>query len=522
LNKNRIVTRFWLKLKRGGKLTDKIPIKNMEIRLKVDFQGNKICQFSLAAMKVDWHDGTDGGEPIESFHGNGWVSFAQITWLFIAHKVERDIGSINKDSIQELMRKLGRRGKSGNRALRSLFGSANEGDGRCWLVDVFLYPASSPAFTLKLNPAIIPPSLVQVFVNEVKATIAQLTQILDEIDPQGNLKSSVVPRESPTSQVSASRPNEMITLLQPDAFGSGVENGTEAVTQFSEFSKEAGAKPSPLAAFDYKFPDVQNDSAVAGIVKVCEALLASNRMLDSMHEARERCIIKCVEDALDISFTFAGYSEKRIGEILTKKEAYQRGLEFTNDYSEFRSLLYRIQRVNPEFLRYAFVGDVRIGASAIFAITDDAYDATIRKEREMFSYTDIDIVPFSNNLVLLFLAEDVDPQDIGLSDDARKQRMIAWFILHHAILIDPTRKDVPIRTISYEIISANTQRLQGMGFTPVHSYLGPSGREISVVVFDPTKKNNSTLALGVIQTLVREMRAHSDEFFKRRAASSFD
>jgi hypothetical protein len=150
--------------------------------------------------------------------------------------------------------------------------------------------------------------------------------------------------------------------------------------------------------------------------------------------------------------------------------------------------------VNEEFVQYALArSGERIGYTSAYAITDDAYEATLRGERGTFEHQPGEIVPSSNNIVLNCFVEFHNAGQ-HMRNFSKRLAVQSSFLSQIARLLDPTVRR-PIRCVTYTIAPDNNKRLYRLGFQDVK---GSDGKTLvlkgeyncnySVVEFDPTTR----------------------------------
>ena len=202
-------------------------------------------------------------------------------------------------------------------------------------------------------------------------------------------------------------------------------------------------------------------------------------------------------------------------EPLLDEEAVEIARQYLREPEELLSNFYaKIITINPDFVRYAYTEEgQRLGLTAALAISDDAYEATIRGGRGPFDFTMNDIVPRSNNIVMLSYAETPNDNMKFMSLLNRRIRLQAKMMQQVALLLDPPMTR-PIRLLSFDIIPANSKRLKMTGFCPATDKYGQEitvdyfNGPVRVLDFDPAKRNlfagNSMMLIDKALRVIRK------------------
>lgn len=268
----------------------------------------------------------------------------------------------------------------------------------------------------------------------------------------------------------------------------------------------------------YVQPDKTNDPSMLGIGAISGAVAHTVFKIGSRDPAFDSHLAYLdgetgLLDYERIVFTDRGFSGLQRGEQISVQQAYERGkAEFPPDANgALTAYVARLINVNPDFVRYALTTDgERIGVSCAYAITDEAYADTLAGKHDLYSYQDEDIVPLSNNVVLLTLAEthDVASMRNGLW---RRKSLIGSLLYQIASIIDLDNRR-PVRTISYEITTANTKRLRKMGYRHVATISRPPAPNYNVVAYNPLEQSFSMKFVAMIlDDFVWRVRASIEE-----------
>jgi hypothetical protein len=217
-----------------------------------------------------------------------------------------------------------------------------------------------------------------------------------------------------------------------------------------------------------------------------------------------------VEQLLHIAVGFAMSSK---GEKLTLQEAEDRAREKIREpRGHLASQFEKLFEINPNFIRYVLTGSEKLGVHCMFPITDAAYEATVRGERPMYSYSEEEILGKGNNLVV-FAAGEIFNRNTTFTAIVRRMLMAASMFDQAASLLDMDKAlPVIIRMVSYELDPANAKRLKAMGFRTCGSGVGPGGYEHKVCVWDPMEQDATKRPqFNFFSTFILATRQHQDE-----------
>jgi len=235
-----------------------------------------------------------------------------------------------------------------------------------------------------------------------------------------------------------------------------------------------GKVPSDSAPNKYNQPTVGNDSAMRGLGWLGKALFSA---LDAVGKGKKATTpdARCtdLDDCITRIFTALGYYLAPEDRKLTPDLAYASGAAYTKDELELRQIVSKLQRINPDCVRYAMCDDRVVGLTVAFPITDKAYEETVAGKRHIFQYGDDDILPHGNNIVLYVYSEAV--ADTEKRTIASRYHMSISFMWQIALLLDTKSVKAP-RYLSFSVGKTNTKRLISQGFelvtgTSAHPYI---------------------------------------------------
>lgn len=196
------------------------------------------------------------------------------------------------------------------------------------------------------------------------------------------------------------------------------------------------------------------------------------------------------DDYTRVMYTEVGYSQSKKGERLSPREAFDRGVAYLKDDPEFhRDLASTVCSANPDCIRYVVDREGRkIAMTGAHAISNAAMEETLSGNRRPGTYSEEEILPFGNNILIFCVAEVHDSESSESATTVRFKRtaMMAGLLFQIALLIDPD-DPAPLRYTTLEIIDSNTTRTRSLGFVPIRDFNEPGKPTLRTVYCDATE-----------------------------------
>lgn len=265
--------------------------------------------------------------------------------------------------------------------------------------------------------------------------------------------------------------------------------------------------PDLEKSYSYTSPSEANDMAMRGLRWIGGALLGSVVGIPEFVKHREKGRCDDIDDYLQLIYSMAGFTLSKNNRV-TNEEAIQIGLDYFGDQQQMQLLAETIIQINRDCIRYSILGDEKVGVTAAFPISDEAYEAAIRGEHDLFSFTKNEIVHSSNNILLLNYADCTSRAQGRVS----KVRWVTSksFLTQIALLMDPTDKK-PLRFISFTGLPVNTGRLLRLGFKKLAHGFHPTVTCNMVVLDSAYVKRTTRMLLPAIDNLFRYIRNEIDK-----------